>query len=77
MADQLKPPHFDPSHPIRDQEAQYIEWIFAPRASGLLVFGVEPGDAMAMRRKASVQSVPVRVVDTRLLVGMPGSAPKR
>jgi hypothetical protein len=39
--------------------------------SGLVVFEVEAKDAAAMRRRASVQMVPVRVVDTRLVVKMP------
>jgi hypothetical protein len=63
--------HFNPSHAIRDAEAQCIEWMFAQRPSGLVVCEVEPRDAAAMRRRASVQCVPVRVVDTRLVVKLP------
>jgi hypothetical protein len=62
---------FNPLHVIRDEEAQCIEWMFGQRPSGLVIFEVEVRDAAAMRRRASVQMVPVRVVDTRLLVKMP------
>jgi hypothetical protein len=62
---------YNPSHVIRDAEAQCIEWMFGQRPSGLVVFEVEVRDAAAMRRRASVQMVPVRVVDTRLVVKMP------
>jgi hypothetical protein len=62
---------FDPSHVIRDAEAQCIEWMFGQRPSGLVIFELEARDAAAMRRRASVQCVPVRVVDTRLVVRIP------
>jgi hypothetical protein len=62
---------YNPSSPIRDAEAQCIEWMFGQWRSGLVIFEVEARDAAAMRRRASVQMVPVRVVDTRLLVKLP------
>jgi hypothetical protein len=45
--------------------------MFGQRPSGLVIFEVEVRDAAAIRKRASVQCVPVRVVDTSVLVKMP------
>jgi hypothetical protein len=68
---------YNPAHIIHDAEAQCIEWMFGQRPSGLVIFEVELKDAAAMRRRASVQCVPVRVEDTRLLVKMPREGERR
>jgi hypothetical protein len=65
---------FDDLHPIRDGEAQCLEWMLQQRPSGLIVLEVENRDAAELRRRARAAGVAVRVVDMRLVVG--GPAPK-